>query len=102
MSTKEDSTLSETINALRKEGYTEDFNLKENCIEASGGQYKMSHQEFKIDNFYRFEGETDPSDEAILYAISSDKYHLKGVLVNGYGVSSDPLTDEMIKKLKVH
>jgi hypothetical protein len=99
---KDESTLSGTMNRLRSEGYTEDFNLKENCIACRGGHYKMTPAEFKIDSFYRFEGETDPSDEAILYAISSDKFRLKGLLVNGYGISSDPLTDEMIQKLKVH
>ena len=96
------STLSEAIDALKQEGYTEDFNLLENCIECGGKPYKMKHDEFKIDAFFRFEGDTDPSDECIVYAISSDKYHLKGTLVNGYGGSSDPLADEMIKKLKVH
>lgn len=96
------STLSEAVQGLKEEGYTEDFNLMENCIGCGNKPYKMSHDEFKIDKFFRFEGETDPSDESIIYAISSDKYDLKGVLVNGYGISSDPLTDEMIRKLKVH
>jgi hypothetical protein len=99
---KDESTLSGTMSRLRSEGYTEDFNLRENCIECREGHYKMAPSEFKIDSFYRFEGETDPSDEAILYAISSDKFRLKGLLVNGYGLSSDPLTDDMIQKLKVH
>jgi hypothetical protein len=51
---------------------------------------------------YRFEGESDPSDEAILYAISSEKHGLKGLLVNGYGVSSDPLTEAMVSKLRTN
>ena len=98
---KDYTTLSEAMNDLRKEGYTEDFNLRNDHIDCSDGRYKMKHDEFKIDSFYRFEGETDPSDESILYAISSEKYHLKGVLVNGYGISSDAATDELIRKLDV-
>jgi hypothetical protein len=43
----------------------------------------------------------NPSDQSILYAISSDKYQLKGVLVNAYGIYSDPVTDEMLEKLTV-
>jgi hypothetical protein len=42
---------------------------------------------------------TDPANEAILYAISSLKGK-KGILINGYGIYSDPITDEMIAKLK--
>lgn len=71
-------TLSETMNDLRKEGYTEDFNLQQNCLECRNGQFKVFADELKIDRFYRFEGDSNPSDAAILYAISSDKHHLKG------------------------
>ncbi|MBA2612481.1 MAG: phosphoribosylpyrophosphate synthetase [Bacteroidetes bacterium] len=93
-------TMVEAINGLRKQGYTEDLNLKQNCIECRDGDYKIFHDEFHIDKFFRFEGNTDPADESIVYAISSDKYKLKGVLVNGYGTSSEALTNEMLDKLK--
>ena len=94
-------TLSETMNELRKEGYVEDFNLQQNCLECRNGQYKVFADEFKVDTFYRFEGPSNPSDAAILYAISSDKHQLKGVLVNAYGIYSDPVADEMMQKLDV-
>ena len=91
-------TLVEAINGLKKEGYTVDFNLRENCIVCK--ELEIFHDEFQIDKFFRFEGDTDPADESILYAISSAKYNLKGVLVNGYGTSSDALTNDMLEKLK--
>lgn len=94
-------TLSGTMNDLRKEGYTEDFNLKQNCLECRNGQFKVFADEFKVDKFYRFEGESNPSDAAILYAISSDVHQLKGVLVNAYGIYSEPITDDIIKKLEM-
>ena len=99
MDNKSYDTLTEAIIGLRKDGYSEDFNLKQNCIECRNGMYKIFQDEFHIDSFYRFDGQTDPADENILYAISSDKYNLKGVLVNGYGVSSEPVTDDMLTKL---
>lgn len=95
------ATLSETMNELRKEGYTEDFNLQQNCIECRNGQFKVFTDEFKIDKYFRFEGQSNPSDQAILYAISSDKHQLKGLLVNAYGIYSDPVTDEMVEKLRI-
>jgi len=95
-------TLSEAMNALRKEGYVEDFNLKQNCLECRNGAYKVFHDEFEIDEFFRFEGMSDPGDSSILYAISSHKYKLKGQLVNGYGIYSEDITDEMLAKLKTH
>ena len=94
-------TLSETLNDLRQEGYTEDFNLRQNCLECRDGQFQMFADDFRIDKYYRFEGESNPSDQAIIYAISSDRHGLKGVLVNAYGIYSEPVTDEMLQKLDV-
>lgn len=93
-------TLVEAIEELKKQGYTEDFNLKQNCIECQNGDYKIFHNEFEIDKFFRFEGDSNPDDSSILYAISSEKYKLKGILVNAYGIYSDDMTDEMLAKLK--
>jgi hypothetical protein len=94
-------TLSGTMNDLRKEGYTEDFNLQKDCLECRNGQFRVFADDFKVDKYFRFEGPTDPGDEAILYAISSDKHQLKGVLVNAYGIYSDAVSDEMMRKLQI-
>src|SRR5213080_750051 len=92
-------TLTETMNELHNEGYTEDFNLKQNCLECRNGQFKVFADEFSVDKYFRFEGESNPSDAAILYAISSESHQLKGVLVNAYGIYSEAVTDEMLRKL---
>jgi hypothetical protein len=94
-------TLSETMNELRKEGYTEDFNLQQNCLECRNGEFKVFADEFKVDKFFRVEGASNPSDSSILYAISSTSKNVKGVLVNAYGIYSEPVTDEMLEKLDI-
>ena len=95
------TTLSETMSDLRKEGYVEDFNLQQNCLDCRNGQFKVFADEFKVDKFFRFEGASNPSDSSILYAISSDSKHIKGLLVNAYGIYSEPVTDEMLEKLEM-
>jgi len=95
-------TLSETINGLKKEGYTLDFNIRQECLVCSITNTVLSPDDFEIDKVYRFEGMSNPDDQAILYAISSPKFEVKGVLVNGYGISADDATDAMIEKLKTH
>lgn len=89
-------TVSQAINGLKERGYTLDFNLKPNGIECEG--QKFNPKNFEIKEFHRFEGTSDPADEAIVYAIESGN-GMKGVLVNAFGVYSEPLDDEMIKKL---
>src|SRR5580698_8225986 len=98
---EEMATVSEVINKLRQDGYAEDFNLQQNCLLCRDAHYSVFHDEFVIDKVYRFEGDSDPADEATVYAISSPKYGIKGVLVNGAGIYSDEITDEMLNTLKI-
>ncbi len=95
-------TLSETINGLKKEGYTLDFNVQQEYIVCHEINANLSPDDFEIDKVYRFEGESNPDDQSILYAISSTKFDVRGVLVNGYGISADAATDALIVKLKTH
>ena len=59
----------------------------------------MPH-EFTIDKSFRFDVDEDPSDQAVLYAISSQVHNIKGLLVNGYGIYSDDVSNDMLDKLK--
>lgn len=95
------TTVSEIINKLIKEGYSIDLNLKEFSAECQGNSWRLSRDHFIIDRIFRFEGPSDPADEAIVYAISSTEKDMKGILVNGYGIYSDPQLDEMIQELEL-
>jgi hypothetical protein len=92
-------TVSEAINDLKKRGFTEDFNLEENCLVCNAK--KFSPEEFEITEVYRFEGPSDPADEAIVYGIEG-KDGTKGSLVNGFGYSSEPMGEAIVKKLRMH
>lgn len=92
-------TLSEAVNDLRKRGFTVDFNLQENCLVCHSDKFNI--EDFEVAEVYRFEGNTDPADEAIVFGIES-KTGVKGVLVSGYGVSAEGMSAEMAKKLSLH
>lgn len=87
------------IEELKKRGFTEDFNLKDNCIVCNDQKFNVD--QFEIKEVYRFEGDSDPGDEAIVLGIESSN-GIKGILVNGYGYSSEPMGDEIERKLKMH
>jgi hypothetical protein len=91
-------TVSQAITELKKRGYITDFNLEENCIVCH--QEKFDPDDFEITEVYRFEGDTDPADGSVVYAIESST-GMKGVLVNGYGIYSEPMSDKMIRKLSI-
>jgi hypothetical protein len=93
-----ETSLLETLEKLRKEGYTEDFNIRFDSLIC--GDVCLVPSQFEVDQTFRFEGNTNPSDEAILYAISSLDGKIKGVVVNSYGVYSDDMTDDLMAKFK--
>jgi hypothetical protein len=92
-------TVSEAVNGLKQRGYTIDFNPQYDCIECVQTG-RLTPEEFEITEVHRYEGNSDPADEAVVYAIES-RHGQKGVLVNGFGVSAEALSDEMIAKLKI-
>jgi hypothetical protein len=93
------ATVSKAIEELRQKGYTEDFNLRENCLVCNAG--KFDHDEFEITDIYYYEGESDPGDEATVYGIQSATGH-KGVLVTGDEADTDSMSGMIISKLLVH
>lgn len=90
-------TVANAIEALRKQGYNVDFNLEGDSLLHQ--DQKLSTDEFNIVDVYRYEGNTDPSDEAAVYAIESTS-GIKGILVTGYGASAD-LPASMLEKLRI-
>ncbi|HEY2720740.1 MAG TPA: hypothetical protein VGI82_03385 [Chitinophagaceae bacterium] len=92
-------TVSAAVKGLKERGYAKDFNLKENCLSSSDNNYHP--EDFEIVEVYRYEGNSDPADEAVVYAIEG-KNGDKGVLVSGYGPSSESMSSEMVKKLSIH
>jgi quercetin dioxygenase-like cupin family protein len=95
-------TISETINGLKKNGYTLDFNINKEFVVCNNPNMTLSPDNFEIDKVYRFEGESNPDDQSILYAISSPKFNVKGLLVNGYGISAVEISDALVSKLRTH
>lgn len=96
------NTVSEAVNDLAKRGFTHNFQLCTDGIECAGLELKLHPENFEIIELYHFDGMTDPADEAVVYAIQSITGDIKGVLVNGYGIYTDSLSDQMLKKLKEH
>ena len=90
-------TVSEAIDQLRQQGFSLDFNLEENCIACHAG--KFNADEFQVLEVCRYEGDSDPADEATVYGIRSTS-GLKGILVTGDEISTDDRTSEILKKLR--
>lgn len=100
MMNKSYNTLSEAINESQKKGYDIDFNLAENLLESKELKQKWRPEELTVVKFYRFEGESNPADNSILYLIET-KDGKRGTLVDSYGAQRSTISSEMIRKLKM-
>jgi hypothetical protein len=50
-----------------------------------------------VDQVYRFDVMTDPGDQSVLYALHSKKTGAKGLIVNGYGIYSEPQANRKLQ-----
>lgn len=74
------ATVSRALDELNENGFTYDFNLHEEDIAKNPQKYEIKH-------IYRYEGNTDPGDEAVVYGIQSISGK-KGVFVAGFAANS--------------
>ena len=97
-------TLSEAVNDLIKRGYTTDFLLQEEkeCLLCRNNSLALPPEDFSIDEVYRFEGMTDPADESIVFAISSEKHNVKGLVINSFGADFGYRSSKLVEHLKKH
>ncbi|MEX2349344.1 MAG: phosphoribosylpyrophosphate synthetase [Flavobacteriaceae bacterium] len=94
------SSLSEAITDFQQKGYTVDFNLAEDHLKSKSLKRKWNPDDLTVVKFYRFEGESNPADNSILYVIETTDGE-KGLLVDVYGAQTGTISDEMIRKLKI-
>jgi hypothetical protein len=91
-------SLVDALNDLKKSGYESDFGIQTICLYCGDLDLRLDPEDFHVDEFYRFEGESNPDDNVVLYAISSSS-GVKGTLVDAYGAYSENLSFDMAKKL---
>lgn len=97
------NTLSEAMTKLKDKGYTNDFNMAKNGLFSHTLNKTYQAKDLTIKKVYRFEGNSDPGDMSILYAISTSDGE-KGIFIDAFGTYSDhdPMTvAEFFKKIKI-
>ncbi|WDF53859.1 phosphoribosylpyrophosphate synthetase [Mucilaginibacter sp. KACC 22063] len=97
-------TLVDATNDLLKRGYTANLSFEDGAdtIQDKSQNIELGADDFEVDEFYRFEGPSNPSDMAIVYAISSTRYNLKGALVDAYGTYANNSSSAIEAKLHHH
>jgi len=85
------STVLEALNNLTDMGFTYDYNANESEITSNPHIHEVEH-------VYRYEGDTDPADQAVVYGITSNTGK-KGVFVAGYAAKTNSKAAEVLAKI---
>ena len=92
-------TLASCHAKLVKDGFTENFKITESGLKNLSNEEVFKPEEVHVVNFFRFEGESDPADNSILYAIETSN-GTKGTLNDAYGPYADPNVSKFMKQVE--
>ena len=95
-------TVTAALSGLKAKGYTLDFNIAFDKLMCSDGVVCLDPHEFEITGVYRFEGDTNPADEDVVYAVESLDKKIKGTITSAYGIYADNISTDMLRKLSLH
>lgn len=87
------ASVLKALEELKSMEFTVDFNLLEEDIMNHPDNYEILH-------IYRYEGDSNPDDEAIVYGIESTTGE-KGVFVAGYSPNSESKAAKVLHELSI-
>jgi hypothetical protein len=94
------ATMTEAVDGLKSRGFTSNFELIDNKLQAMESARRFAANELTIVEHHRFEGISNPADESIVFAIES-RDGTRGVLVDAYGVYANPELTVFLKGVEI-
>jgi len=83
-------TVTEAVAALRALGYDADVEIDDGVVRCCVCAAAHPFDRLVADHVFRFEGPSDPGDEAIVIGVTCPACGAKSVLVSAYGPDADP------------
>ncbi len=93
------TTLSQVVDILRQKGFKEDFEMTKAGFTAKNSGKILKPDNIKIIKTYRFEGDSNPDDMSIVYAMETNS-GVKGILIDAYGTYAGNETEKLSEFLK--
>jgi hypothetical protein len=92
-------SIIDALTDLKERGYTLEFIREPLCLYCYVFDLWLTPEQFNVDEIHRFEENSDPGDNAVVYAISSYT-GMRGTLIDSYGVYAEYVTFEMARKFE--
>lgn len=92
-------TMQDAIARLEARGFRESFRASAEGFVALGSKRVHAPEDLAVAETVRFEGESNPADEAVLFAIEAKDGSVRGTFVTSFGPSADPTAAELMRRL---
>ena len=94
-------TVSGAITRLGAAGYSDDFRAEPEGLRAVNAGCVHAPEVMHIEAVIRFEGTSDPDDEAIVFALRCEPHGVKGTYAAPYGAQVPECDAEMVRRLAI-
>ena len=92
-------SLALCLNRMVLDGFTDDFKVVDSGLKSLKTEKIYHPDEVNVKNFFRFEGQSDPNDNTIMYAIETND-GVKGTLIDAYGPYADIKVSDFFKQVE--
>jgi hypothetical protein len=92
-------TVTDAIAQLEAEGYRSDFSFTDGSVRCAACMANHEPTQIVVRHTFRFEGETDPGDEAIVLGLECPACGVKGIVVSAYGPDASPEFVALLRQL---
>lgn len=94
------TTLSQVMKTLSERGIHREFRMNESCeMKLDNSEKNYAPADLTILKTYRFEGDSNPDDNAVLYVLK-DNAGNRGMIIDSYGADSNYPGEEFDKFLR--
>src|SRR5262245_19306495 len=97
---REAQTMSQVLERLQRKGYVQDFKACSHGMRVIPKNTIVDPETLVVEGIYRFEGETDLDEEAMVFALYCPNNNLKGTYVVAFGPMMDPLDVAIVQRLQ--
>ena len=95
------TNLREALESLQFYGYTANICLKNRCLKVRNSKCKLHNNEFEIDAIHHIPEPGHELNDTGLYAITSKKFNLKGLMIINLLNPGKTLSDQLAATLEI-
>ena len=94
------TTLTSALSELEKRGFVDQFRAEEKGLRATKADRTFEPEELVIEETARFEGDSNPAEQTLLFALASRDGAVRGTYTVAFGPEMDPRDTKMVRALE--